>query len=253
MAIPFGSAGIPNTYIPNADQPCTYWDVTPTSRSLNGAAHALALGGYVEWEDYGTHNIAAVGWRNGTNTVGTSTMRVSLQDKALATPVTPDLVVDQSWTGAVPASNQWNVSTFTAARSSVAHGSKLCVVWDFTVYSGASILRVQLPQTAVAQEDAANGFSITTDKLTWGGIIQVSNVILISDDTPPKFGRIGHCWPQKATNTHTFNNASNPKAHALSITLNAGAVVTQFWMYGGTTVTSDFALSSRRLTNGLSW
>lgn len=193
---------------------------------INTATKQVAEIGYVVWSDGGTHNISKIGHYYAANTTGTATFRVSLQDVSAAAVFQPDGVVDQSWTSATPpASNAWTEVTLSAVRSSVATGTLLAVVWNFSAFTSASVFRPSyLPQAggAVRRATQENVTNYDIDSAgAWiinGGVGAHTGVVFVSDDATPVYGTFENSCIAKAFNTHAFNNTSNPKVHALSYT-----------------------------------
>lgn len=203
------------------------WGTSMSAEIIDDGTDKVAECGTLMWSDGGTHNIAGIGHYYGMNTTGTATFRVSLQDlSTAASPLQPDGTVDQSWTSVTPpTSNAWTETIFSTVRSSVAHGTRLGVVWDFSAFTATSVFRpaswgqaagvlVRTPTDNVVDYNITSGGAW----LLAGGTGRVPSTIFISDDATPVYGTFQGALPWKAVNTHAFNSGSNPKVHALSYT-----------------------------------
>lgn len=194
---------------------------------VNASGTKRAFCGPVQWVDRGTHDIRYVWWRTGaTVTAGTgSTFRISLQDVS-ATALAPDNGVDQSFTIATGslAANTLYKHQMDADRSSVAHGSLLSVVYDFSVFgSGSSIGIARLQRNRFLAESA---FAVTTNGgTTWGNSNLESIPVLILESSDGAIGTIHGAVPFKAFNTHTFNSGSDPKEYAMEFVPDTGWTV----------------------------
>lgn len=190
------------------------------SASVADGASKHAHFGRIIWSDGGTHNIASISTRYGTNTTGTATFRISLQDVATTTPAHPDGVVDQSWESATPpASGSWTETTFASVRPSVAHGTLLAVVWDYSAFTSGSVFAPGYYAVDSSSRDMT-AHPMNFNGASWGipGDSKISPVVFKSDDASPVYGTFQKVFPAKTATQHAYNNTSNPKVHALSYT-----------------------------------
>lgn len=177
------------------------------------ASHA----GEVLWADKGTHDIRKITGLIGAVAVGSgATFRVSLQDvDATQTPLIPDGTADQSVTfdPSTLTANAANQHTLSSDRTSVAHGTLLCVVYDMPVAgSGASVAFNSLSN--------ANNFFYASGASKYSGSWTLvsntaANILLEASDGTR--GCIGTPFAS-AVNTHVFNSGSTPSRYALAVT-----------------------------------
>lgn len=217
--------------------------------ALTTAAHQYAAIGPVIWADGVSHAIRKVGVRFGAITVGTgtTTVRVSLQNvlgTGDAVPYRPDGTVDQSWTSAIGSltANVMNVNQLDADRASVANGSMLAVMVDFSAFGTSPSLGVGFWQTPGGASQWAHrvGCVLSTDTgTTWAASAREPVVIFESDGGV--IGTLALTCPATSFNTVAFNSGSTDFEQGLEQvaehTFKAAGVMV--WAYASTAA-ADF-------------
>jgi hypothetical protein len=115
--------------------------------------------------------------------------------------------VDQSWTSLVSAltANAWNRGTLDATRASVAHGTPLCVVCDFSAFAGSDSVGVSTLSASFAYN--IHGAQVVLfNGTTWTVQDVPPNVVLEFDDG--SFGTLDEGFVFSALNSHIFNQGT---------------------------------------------
>jgi hypothetical protein len=181
---------------------------------IDASADKVAFVGRVWWADgAATKDCRKVHFRLGAVTAGTATFRVSLQDITLTSgpPMQPDGTPDETWTVATSSltGNSWNSSGNLSADRTLARGSLIAVVFDYSAFtSGASIVigSIRAVENATGAVPRQGG-AILDATGTWVLQANVPNVRLEASDGT--YGFLGYDLPYSAVNTRTFNSGSS--------------------------------------------
>jgi hypothetical protein len=183
------------------------------------AAKLFAIGA-VEWADGGTHDIDKVIFR-GTATSPSYTLRISLQDvDTAAGPVgRSDGVVDQYGEIVNPSTGApVHTVTLDADRTSVASGTLLAVVFDYSAYVSGSmgIATMNVPSNSSPHRPLVSSFDGTATYAIVGTIPAIT--FEAADGT---FGQFAGAYPAVSgvTNVTAFGSGSTPDEVAVEFTV----------------------------------
>jgi hypothetical protein len=195
---------------------------TSVSLTSGSASNKIAAIGPVKAKQYfsGTKKIQSIEYRTAGNTVGTGTVRLSVQGLGSAAPTQPDGTIkgDLSTnnaliTYAVPSANQWHAPGNLGDTVTVHWGDIISVVWEWSSAGSGSTFTV----AGINQGSALPSFS-TFNGTIWAAGTQPPDIVLNFDDGT--FGTIGNGSIFNTFTTETSRtSASNPVASANCINL----------------------------------
>jgi hypothetical protein len=204
-------------------------------------------------------NISGVGFRFGSVTKGASTdIQVSLQD-VNATDAFPDEVADQSANvgNANITANTWREVTLGSARASVAPGTLLAVVWEYSTFNASDSVQIGGVTGVGGGADINQGYGALKSGAgpTWAVISTFyNNLVLVCDDG--SYGSFEGALITSALNTHTYNSSSNPDEYALIWNVPFPCIMDAAWvltdmdgdldvvLYDGTTAMTNGTVSA---------
>lgn len=208
-----------------------------------GGTDRIIIPGMVRWADGETHDADTAYWRSGTSTSASFTLRMGLRDLDTTNgpPGRDDGSDDgNSGTHVNPASNT-NFTTAFASPRTIAHGERLCAVWDFSAYTSGST-RVPAGLTAATNEHQSfmTFFNGTTYTLVTTSMVPM----LTLEATDGTFGVFVPGMPQLTATitTVTFASDDTPDERALAFELAQAATLIDWGMLVTTVADGTFAV-----------